>query len=1134
MDSVNLLLSGVSLTIKHTGCLVDDRTGYLVGDSIISGTHEAGEILKTIIPVNIQGASAGQVSWTEKPVEDGITAHSIVTSPTQINYNAIAFNSPYAGFVGGSYTSPSTTGYPYARLLSDQGGMFSALLWYDREGRVIISQNTKQKNNKRIAYSYTLYDALGRIVETGEKIENTDTAKLFNKIFGDTIIEFYNPNVISRAKYIAWIKDSSGPRVEVTHFYYDVQEILPTKVLVQQEIRDRPVTVTYSDTLNVDSTKYNTAIHYSYDILGNRSTIIQDDTVADVDGQRYKRIDYHFDIVSGNVNEMEYQEGQPDRFYQKYNTDVDNRIVSVCTSKDSIIWDNDANYFYYANTQLARVELGDQQLQGVDYSFTLQDGLKAVNSDLLDSNRDMGHDGLQISGNLNRYFARDAFGYTLKYFKGALSTGQYGDYDAIDKTKWNDNVSRFEAKDYNSDLMSTRHDLYNGNISAMVTNIQKPQEYSASSTTQKPVSLPQGTAYNYDQLNRLIDMKAYQNLDTNNVWGNAGTYDGLYHNWLTYDANGNILTQKRADSVGEVFDSLTYHYNIQGGRTLQNRLYQVNDAVNISGIHNDIKDEGSFINSSEHDITQRNNYRYNALGELAKDSIAGLDTIIWTDFYKIWKIKKHDGDSIIFVYDPIGNRVMKEFKPASGNPVNTFYIRDEAGDIIAIYTKQIIGSSLSYSLSERDIYGMDKLGIERTPLQLIGAIPISQIDTFSRYLGFKQYELQNFSDNVIVTISDRKIPRPDVSLTYIDHYEADVLSSTDYYPFGMIEPGRNFNSSVYKYGFNNKIKDDEIYGNNNEYDLGNRIYDPRLGRFLTVDPLASYEYNKSNYSYSGNSPISSLDVDGAYQMSAEDQKKYPMVRSLMIILSNYVNRAEASVNDPLIHQFILQAGLTGTDADNIETVRQILSYGSGPYIRFANNLGDNGKNNASGATTDELANPIYFSKKMAIQLQTLKRTGGKKMNSYESTANLFVAFITLWHEGIHYADLIDGVIQDQPAGQPDIGDIAEKNLFGLDIGDVPALAEYFKDVQNNAKASNTIPNFHFAAPFDNAGTAQDIKNWFVNHMTAIVFGPAGHNYVNRTGEGGNPILKKHGNVHAKKASPSPKKTQTSHQNTRFL
>ena len=74
--------------------------------------------------------------------------------------------------------------------------------------------------------------------------------------------------------------------------------------------------------------------------------------------------------------------------------------------------------------------------------------------------------------------------------------------------------------------------------------------------------------------------------------------------------------------------------------------------------------------------------------------------------------------------------------------------------------------------------------------------------------------------------------------------------------------GRNFNSSAYRYGFNRKEKDDEIYGNGNEYSYLNRFYDPRLGRFLSIDRKASSYPFLSPYQFAGNSPILYLDKDG--------------------------------------------------------------------------------------------------------------------------------------------------------------------------------------------------------------------------------------------------------------------------------
>ena len=43
----------------------------------------------------------------------------------------------------------------------------------------------------------------------------------------------------------------------------------------------------------------------------------------------------------------------------------------------------------------------------------------------------------------------------------------------------------------------------------------------------------------------------------------------------------------------------------------------------------------------------------------------------------------------------------------------------------------------------------------------------------------------------------------------------------------------------YRFGFNGKEQDSEVAGNGNSYDYGFRIYNPRIGKFLSVDPLTS-------------------------------------------------------------------------------------------------------------------------------------------------------------------------------------------------------------------------------------------------------------------------------------------------------
>lgn len=87
-------------------------------------------------------------------------------------------------------------------------------------------------------------------------------------------------------------------------------------------------------------------------------------------------------------------------------------------------------------------------------------------------------------------------------------------------------------------------------------------------------------------------------------------------------------------------------------------------------------------------------------------------------------------------------------------------------------------------------------------------------------------------------------------------------SAQDYYPFGSLEPDRTYSSANYRFGFNGKENDNEVKGTGNQQDYGMRIYDPRLGRFLSVDPLTKDYPWYTPYQFAGNKPIMATDLDG--------------------------------------------------------------------------------------------------------------------------------------------------------------------------------------------------------------------------------------------------------------------------------
>jgi len=92
----------------------------------------------------------------------------------------------------------------------------------------------------------------------------------------------------------------------------------------------------------------------------------------------------------------------------------------------------------------------------------------------------------------------------------------------------------------------------------------------------------------------------------------------------------------------------------------------------------------------------------------------------------------------------------------------------------------------------------------------------------------------------------------------------------------MVLPGRSYSSgNSYRYGFNGKENDNEVKGTGNQYDYGFRIYDPRIGRFLSVDPLDKDYPWYTPYQFAGNKPTRFIDLDGAEEhdpMMWEDEQ----------------------------------------------------------------------------------------------------------------------------------------------------------------------------------------------------------------------------------------------------------------------
>jgi RHS repeat-associated protein len=855
---------------------------------------QAGNLVKTVPP-------SGAVPDFSTTFLNQVSTDKAVNAPINNDGNSPTRNVP---------KHTLATHYRYNSLnqvvaqITPDGGL--SKFWYDALGRLAVSQNAKQKAEGK--YSYTLYDNIGRIREVGQK---SNTQQMTQAISQDV------------EQLTAWVLGSNN-REQVTRTTYDIpaenfSDLTNVPAFEQTNLRNRVSFIQYFDgnptgTIESQSFSHSSATYYTYDIHGNVNHLVQDyKSLLQNQGtfNRFKQITYDYDLISGKVNQVAYQPNFKDAFYYKYQYDAENKITKVFTSKDKLYWEEDARYAYYRHGPMARTELGQLRVQGLDYAYTIQGWLKGVNGTAIQqsgtgTSYDMGQDGLGFvtpptppASPTGSLVARDAFSFSLNYFNN--------DYKPITNTTNFANIIGGGPLPATADGKQTGHGLFNGNIAAMAVNI--------------PV-LSNGAmvyGYKYDQLNRIVAMNAHYGLNNSTNTFTAAVTEN-YKERITYDANGNILTYLRNAANGITagsrlaMDNLAYTYKA-GTNQLDNVADNIADAAASEyDKYNDIKQGQA-----------NNNYQYDAIGNLISDQSEYITEIKWTVYGKIESIEKAANNgkpatSIKYAYDAAGNRISKAIYE-NGNTTaktQTYYVRDASGNVMAIYEQ---GASIPLTQTEVLLYGSSRLGINNTKIEVTGSmLQVSQgIATFTR--GNKFFELSNHLGNVLVTITDKKLvvtpqgahctnggaynilnvtvrgteatyvakqeinflpslfasTTNDAFTAYIDtnlplcvppdnmpsgsYFAADVVNANDYYPFGMIMPGRSFSTaSGYRYGFNGKEKSDEIASS--DLDFGARIMDARLGRWLSVDPLANKYPSENPFCFVRNSPLLFKDVDG--------------------------------------------------------------------------------------------------------------------------------------------------------------------------------------------------------------------------------------------------------------------------------
>lgn len=834
---------------------------------------QAGNLVKTVPPNGVKMVDLDTYQQVIDDYRNGVIGTRYETSHT--------FNSNYV---------VNTLNQVTTEITPDAG---TKRIWYDRLGRPVLSQTAQQYAEN--AFTHTSYDELGR----PDMVERVEFNGTLPTPWPPTVANTWDEDALE-----SWAYSGDDPQsTEQIATAYDVPT-LRVPGFVQENLRGRVASVVKNDFgFYFPNVRYDFATHYSYDIHGNVKSLVQESPNGDAFGEdlRYFRMDYEYDLISGNVKQVWYRRGKPDQFTHKYVYDTDNRLSEVFTSTDGVIWHNDAEYDYYKHGPLARTELGDIKVQGSDYAYTIQGWMKAVNAASLNSSRDMGLDGE------THLSAKDAMGFTLGYYNG--------DYTGIGGSSFEPALTSTDDF-YNAVLNnpSTAPGLFNGNITRMVTALLDTDH------VRMPVA---GNAYQYDQLNRIKEKSVFLNPDMHLDAGTfANTWEDIdeaveYYESFKYDPNGNILGLLRKGEAGNVnMDSLVYFY--ESGK---NRLNYVTDTVDAGNYPDDIDNQSA------------NNYQYDLDGNLAKDVAEGIDTIKWNNFGKVEKIDYSDGKEIRFIYDAMGNRLVKFVVPAAATPTLQTYIRDAQGNVMATYDLQLNGMFIETHLKELMIYGSSRIGIlaKDTLLDQVTEFPeTSAADTLSeisfenifvpdtveawiddpfdtagyevyipKVYGYKNYELSNHLGNVLSVVTDRKVPIEDsTAADTVGYYEPWVLSVTDYYSYGSPLPGRTINEDEYSYGMNGQERVSEIA--KGHYTAEHWEYDSRLGpngRWNT-DPVVNPSI--SPYVTFENNPILLKDPLGDSPFGPDGPKKAKRKQNrerltLDNFNGNHVSLSEANV-----------------------------------------------------------------------------------------------------------------------------------------------------------------------------------------------------------------------------------------------